>query len=139
MFENASREYSGRTRTWSFVPKFRVATKLTSLGVLCAAHKKIHCSVAVICVHVSGLHSFCNFTANPFSSMQNCLLKNNGESDTFATKYKHFKFKSFESRARPRETIQTSGVHISRLPHLALRAESGFRRCWRSRDEWPAG
>lgn len=32
---------------------------LTSLGVLWAAHKKIHCSVAVICVQVSGWHSLC--------------------------------------------------------------------------------
>jgi len=34
--------------------------QLTSFGVLCAAHRKIHCSVAVICVQVSGLHSGCN-------------------------------------------------------------------------------
>lgn len=43
-----------------------------SLGVLCAAQRKIHCSVAVIWLQVSGLHSACSRTASPFSSMQNC-------------------------------------------------------------------
>lgn len=32
---------------------------LTSFGVLWAAQRKIHCSVAVIWVHVSGWHSLC--------------------------------------------------------------------------------
>ena len=44
-----------------------------SLGVLCAAQRKIHCSVAVIWLQVSGLQSPCSFTASPLSSMQNCL------------------------------------------------------------------
>lgn len=44
-----------------------------SFGVLWAAHKKIHCSVAVICVHVDGKHCVCSLTASPFNSMQNCL------------------------------------------------------------------
>lgn len=44
-----------------------------SFGVLCAAHKKIHCSVAVIWVQVDGKHWVCNLTAKPFNSIQNCL------------------------------------------------------------------
>ena len=47
-----------------------------SFGVLWAAHKKIHWSVAVICVQDSGWHSFWSFTAIPFNSMQNCLFIN---------------------------------------------------------------
>ena len=46
---------------------------LTSLGCLWAAHRKIHWSVAVIWVQVSGLHSPCSRTASPLSSIQNCL------------------------------------------------------------------
>lgn len=44
-----------------------------SFGVLCAAHRKIHCSVAVIWVQVEGKHWVCSRTANPFNSIQNCL------------------------------------------------------------------
>lgn len=44
-----------------------------SIGVLWAAHKNIHCSVAVICVQVLGTQCDCKRTAKPFNSMQNCL------------------------------------------------------------------
>ena len=44
----------------------------TSFGFLCAAHKNIHCSVAVICTHVVGVHSCCNATVIRFKSKQNC-------------------------------------------------------------------
>lgn len=46
-----------------------------SFGVLWAAHKKIHCSVAVIWVQVPGWQCACKRTAKPFNSMQNCLQK----------------------------------------------------------------
>jgi len=53
---------SNRIRKWLHVLYFFIMitckkTLFTSLGVLCAAHKKIHCSVAVICVQVEGVQS----------------------------------------------------------------------------------
>jgi len=52
---------SNRIRKWLHVLYFFLMitfkTLFTSLGVLCAAHKKIHCSVAVICVQVEGVQS----------------------------------------------------------------------------------
>ena len=46
--------------------------KRTSLGFLWAAHRNIHCSVAVIWVHTCGLHSSCKRTVILLSSRQNC-------------------------------------------------------------------
>ena len=48
----------------------------TSLGVLWAAHRNIHCSVAVICEHWSGWHSVCKTQIQclTFSFREKCIL-----------------------------------------------------------------
>lgn len=56
----------------NLLPKsLNLPLSLTSFGFLCAAQRNIHCSVAVICWHVSGTHSRCKSNARPLSSMQN--------------------------------------------------------------------